>query len=199
MQTEPHIKLKFSVPPPVMKSKELVDEVGSKKAVEAMSDLLDLFRYSPPNLCQHLEDWGEIVHPPGELYYILKPRRKIPPSTFSQWMSGKRRMPTWRVAQAYVLIELYGLEVERTAKQMGLADTHHVWRRLEAAAQYASLFHDDPDIDRWLNTFRKAMVAWLQSAAHVSEYHADRYDWYKGILRQTPWWKDDEEAQAPAE
>jgi|SRR5688572_15776907 hypothetical protein len=192
MQTEPQIRLKFTVPPPTI-SEDPIDVYASTEAVRTLAALEDLFDYSSADLFSHLGDWGEVDHPAGKLYYELKPKRKILPSTSSQWMSGKRKMPAVRVAQAYILLELKGLELEREALRAGLPKNGPVRRSLKRAASLRVVFDKDPDIRIWLNPLRKAMAAWLKSAAHLSEYHADRYEWYRDLFKDAPWWDEADE------
>jgi hypothetical protein len=130
-----------------------------------------------------------IIHPPGEIHYDLRPGRPIPGSTFSQWTGGLRRMPAWRVAQAYVLLELKGLELEQAALAMALPKAHPVWRCLRLAAQHVDVLAKDAEVGPWLMPFRAAMVEWLRSAQHLSQTRAETaagYEqFYQHITRPT--------------
>jgi hypothetical protein len=100
MQIEPHIKYTFTIRPPETRTPDsLLDVFASTEAVRMLAALRELLDY-PGDLFQHMGDWGEIYHVPGTLDYVLKPKRKIPSSTSSMWMSGARKMPAVRVAQA---------------------------------------------------------------------------------------------------
>jgi hypothetical protein len=187
MQIEPHIRYKFTVPPPDTRTPDsLLDVFASTEAARMIAALRKLLDY-PGDLFQHMGDWGEVCQILGTLDFEFKPNRKIPSSTSSQWMSGTNRMPTVRVAQAYILIERYALELEQAALKAGLPKNSPVRRSLKRAAVLQDFFAKDKDIRIWLNPLRKAMSVWLQSGAHISEYHADLAEWYSefvnGVLK----------------
>jgi hypothetical protein len=189
MHTEPQVALKFSVPPPDLKGEDPTTTFAGTVMVRIITSLAELFDYNLYDLRQDMSSWGEIVHPPGETYYELRPGRTIASSTFSQWTSGLRRMPAWRVAQAYVLLEWKGLETERVALSMNLPKTHPVRRCLRLAAQHTDLISSDSEVGPWLMPFRKALKEWLKSAAHLSptraETAADYEEFFRAITRPT--------------
>lgn len=173
MHTEPHVVLKFSVPPPDRKGEDPTTTFASTVTVRIITSLSELFNYKLSDLRQDMSNWGELVHPPGELSYELKPGRTIASSTFSQWTGGLRRMPAWRVAQAYVLLEWKGVETERIALAMNLPKTHPVRRCLRLAVQHADVISSDSEVGPWLMPFRKALREWLKSARHLSQSRAE--------------------------
>jgi hypothetical protein len=197
MQIEPHIRLKFTAPPPDTRTHDsLLDVFTSTEAVRTLAALRELLNY-PGDLFQHMGDWGEIYHIPGSLDYALKPQRKIPSSTSSMWMSGARKMPAWRIAQAYILIESFALELEQAALSAELPETGPVRRSLKRAKRFTEFFTKDPDIRPWLNPLRRVMAAWLKSVAHISEYHADRAAWYESLFHDQLWWKATDAKETP--
>lgn len=92
-------------------------------------------------------------------------------------------MPAWRLAQAYVLLELKGLELEQVAMAMDLPKTHPVWRCLRLAVQHVEPLAKDPEVGRWLMPFRKAMAEWLKSAKHLSPTRAETATGYEQFYR----------------
>ena len=91
-------------------------------------------------------------------------------------------MPLWRVGQAFVLLELYAMELEQATRKANLPESSPTRKRLRLASQLSAEVLQISDMSEWIEAFRNAMVDWLTRTATRSAYQAERLKVYSAFV-----------------
>jgi hypothetical protein len=146
----------LKVPVAMRRLRLLIDSLGvsSERLREVLSALGDLVVGSP------------YLHP-----------RILNQAQFAQWLGGRNKMPTWRLAQCVAVLEAILVE-QRAEGEKILEPDDPKFALWEADARNIAAFERDEELRNYLDRFRVTFRRLLKEEAGKGPTEAIRYDRY---------------------
>jgi hypothetical protein len=174
--TPTRLQLKHPVSLPAPVDADTLERMETHTWTRALKSFAAALDFKLDDLRKKMGELGTLKHLGGD-EWELRPKQ-IPPSCFSEWLSGSEKIPVWRLAEAVIVLEWVTVELWCSAKEAGLPKDHAVHFYLKMANTWWKYFNLNETLRPWSALFRGALRDRLRQNRDRSEYARKIFEHY---------------------